>query len=38
MSKWTQDQYARCNISKIEKKIHQNPHYIPQHMNIPLIS
>ena len=23
MSKWPQDQYTRCNISKIEKKVHQ---------------
>ena len=31
--KWSQDQYTRCNVSKIERKknIHTSPHYIPQY-------
>ena len=32
MSKWSQDQYTRCNVSEIERKEKNtsNPHYIPQ--------
>ena len=33
MSKWSQDQYTRYNVSKIErKKKYKNPHYIPQYI------
>ena len=33
MSKWSQDQYTRCNVSEIERKEKDtyNPHYIPQY-------
>ena len=33
MSKWSQNQYTRCNVSEIErkeKKMHTSPHYIPK--------
>ena len=33
MSKWSQDQYTRCDVSQIERKGKKNtskPHYIPQ--------
>ena len=33
MSKWSQDQYTRCNVFEIERKEKNtsNPHYVPQY-------